>query len=650
MAADGVSAIDGDRRPGPAPVRELDEGALLAAAEAVADCTWGRGSSDSSRARPVDAWPELQIIADIARVHTRATTIVDGASEESDQSLGDVFSRALTPPTGAPDLAGARRWGPLWVLDHVGSGSFGQVYRAWEPLLAREVALKILRSPSTSAQSDLAIREGQIAVSVRHPNIISVLGAAHVDGEVGIWMEFLRGRTLEHIVLQDGGMSADEALLVLRSLGGALAAVHGHGLLHRDVKASNAMREHGGRYVLIDFGTGIDLTPGERDHRLAGTPLYMAPEVLERRASASVQSDIYSLGVLMFFLVTGSFPVYGKTLEQVRAAHRERRRVALASARADLPAPFVRVVDRMLSVDPENRPDSVSECLALIEDNDRRPPKGLVAVLLASLLLIGTPFMCGLVTTSAYNSKLGRVGPMASDSLSEIWLMGYYAIVTPAIYVAVMLLVQRLGLALVRAGARFAAARPSTRAAQRWTTISERWRALPANLLAEWVMWLQLVGLITACVALWDVLWAAIAPVSHADPSLFAPLAPGEPLGRHVYRIAFSVLLVLMVDAWLLIHRRRTARTAPDRTTIAAGAALLAATLACLVLPYRVTWRNVAERVAWDGERCYITGTSGTHVLLYCPDAPPPKVQHVPRDGGFVPSGQFESIFTPRSR
>jgi serine/threonine-protein kinase len=153
------------------------------------------------------------------------------------------------------------------------------------------------------------VREGQLLARVRHQNVITVHGACEVNGEVGIWMEFVHGKTLEQIVRSDGPMSAQEASVVGESLCRALAAVHQAGLLHRDIKASNVMREAGGRIVVLDLGTGteidIESQPGTR--RLAGTPLYMAPEILEG-GTASVQSDIYSLGVLLFYLTTGTYP------------------------------------------------------------------------------------------------------------------------------------------------------------------------------------------------------------------------------------------------------------------------------------------------------------------------------------------------------
>ena len=139
-------------------------------------------------------------------------------------------------------------------------------------------------------------------------------------------------------------------------MGGPLGAVHEEGLLHRDVKAQNVMRDEKGRLVLGDFGTGrgtVDRVGREEGpvHDVAGTPLYFAPEIF-RREPATVQSDLYSLGVLLYHLVTGAFPVRGRSMRQLRDTHDLGSGRPLAEAHPELPDPFVQIVDRAL--DPES--------------------------------------------------------------------------------------------------------------------------------------------------------------------------------------------------------------------------------------------------------------------------------------------------------
>jgi serine/threonine protein kinase len=237
--------------------------------------------SDSFRSKVA----ALRVVAGIARVHR-------------------------AEPTGAASLAHAQaevpgRWGHLDVLDPIASGAFGDVYRAWDPQLDREVALKLLRrAPDADAHADEVVEEGRLLARLRHPHIVSIYGAARIDGRVGLWMEYLRGRTLAQAVTQDGALPARKVAEIGAALCDALGAVHTAGLVHRDVKAQNVMLADDGRVVLMDFGAGGDLRHVGLD--MAGTPLYLAPEVA-RGAAASPQSDIYSLGVLLRYVATGAY-------------------------------------------------------------------------------------------------------------------------------------------------------------------------------------------------------------------------------------------------------------------------------------------------------------------------------------------------------
>ena len=129
-----------------------------------------------------------------------------------------------------------------------------------------------------------------------------------------------------------------------------MSAVHGAGLLHRDIKAHNVMRAEDGRIVLMDFGTGRELDD-DASSDLAGTPLYLAPEVLQGQR-ATVRSDIYSLGVLLYHLVTGSYPVQARTMREVRRAHERGERTAVRTARPDVPPKLARIIERAIDPHP----------------------------------------------------------------------------------------------------------------------------------------------------------------------------------------------------------------------------------------------------------------------------------------------------------
>src|SRR5262249_5258595 len=149
----------------------------------------------------------------------------------------------------------------LRVLERLGSGSYGDVYRAWDTRLHCDVALKLARPMRgmPSFDESRALREARMLARVQHRNIVKVFGADSHDGRFGLWMELISGRTLAETVETQGPMGAQEAAHIGIEVCHALAAVHAAGLLHRDVKATNVMRENGGRIVLMDFGAGRPL-------------------------------------------------------------------------------------------------------------------------------------------------------------------------------------------------------------------------------------------------------------------------------------------------------------------------------------------------------------------------------------------------------
>ena len=264
-------------------------------------------------------------------------------------------------------------WSHLRLVERIGRGAFGEVYRAWDTRLDREVALKLLPADRSSGDraASAIIHEGRLLARVRHPNVVTIHGAEQIADQIGLWMEFVRGHTLEQILEQGKVVSAAEAVGIGLELCRAMSAVHGAGLLHRDIKAHNVMRAEDGRIVLMDFGTGRELED-DASSDLAGTPLYLAPEVLQGQR-ATVRSDIYSLGVLLYHLVTGSYPVQARTVREVRRAHERSERTAVQTARprcATEARPHHRACDRS---SPERRYQSADALAADLAALQPRP-------------------------------------------------------------------------------------------------------------------------------------------------------------------------------------------------------------------------------------------------------------------------------------
>ena len=212
-----------------------------------------------------------------------------------------------------------KMWGNFQLLQRLGVGSFGEVYRAWDPVLEREVALKLLLPRGLDPEGEYAaiVAEARAIARVRHPNIVSVHGVDRRDGRVGFWSDFVRGHTLSDLIATHGPRSARETAEIGVALCDALSAVHHAGLLHRDVKASNSMHAEDGRILLMDFGLSQDI---HRAGGIAGTREYMAPELLAGNPP-TVQTDIYAMGVLLLYLCTGEYspPPAGEKGSHTRA-------------------------------------------------------------------------------------------------------------------------------------------------------------------------------------------------------------------------------------------------------------------------------------------------------------------------------------------
>lgn len=285
-------------------------------------------------------------------------------------------------------------WGPLQVLDRIGEGNFAEVYRAFDPSLRRYVALKLRRSEEATSASSRWIEEARRMAGVRHPNVLITHGAAVHDDREGIWTELIEGITLTEWVRREGPLGAREAANLGMDVCRAVAAVHASGLVHGDVKASNVMRESGGRIVLMDFGSGHRQDEPAGGGRSA-TPLVSAPEVLRGERSTTA-SDVYALGVLLYWLVSGEYPVEAESIGELRRHMEAGEFVALRARRPDLPRAFIAIVDRALAADstlrwkgPAELEAALAGLLALsLAPTDAGPPSRRASIWVMTALVL----------------------------------------------------------------------------------------------------------------------------------------------------------------------------------------------------------------------------------------------------------------------
>jgi serine/threonine protein kinase len=312
------------------PTNRLPETKLEAALSAIAD------------GAPV-AWNEIEV------------GVTDTTQLEILRLLDDVAQAYRTdesrPPTPRRMLF---RWGTLEVESLIGEGGYGEVYKASDPWLGRAVALKLLRA---SANQGAGLDEARRLARLRHRNVLSVYGCGIHDGRTGLWSEFIDGRTLAAIVADDGTLAPEECLRIGRDLTQALAVVHAAGLVHGDVKAENVMRERGGRIVLMDFGAGGEARLLASQRIISGTPRYLPPEVLDG-AALSMQSDVYALGVLLFFLLSGRYPYSDTDAVTLRESQRSNAQLELQALRPELDLALCTLVEQCIATDPVQRPAS----------------------------------------------------------------------------------------------------------------------------------------------------------------------------------------------------------------------------------------------------------------------------------------------------
>lgn len=261
-------------------------------------------------------------------------------------------------------------WGRFTIRGEIGHGAYGTVYRAFDANLNLEVALKVIRPRMGMPFEDglRGLNEARLLAQVTHPNVVRVYRADRLGAEIGLAMELVQGRTFKDLVREHGPFSARETMLVGVDVCCALAAVHGVRLVHGDVKPQNVMRATGGRTVLMDFGAGYDVkTDPTSGARFEGTPMYLAPEVFAGAPRTAV-SDIYSVGVLLYYLATGSFPIDGHTRAEVEQRHEEHApRRLLRDVRPDLPDEFIRVVERAIAERPDDRYQTAGELEAALD-------------------------------------------------------------------------------------------------------------------------------------------------------------------------------------------------------------------------------------------------------------------------------------------
>jgi serine/threonine-protein kinase len=255
------------------------------------------------------------------------------------------------------------------IVSPLGSGGMGDVYRADDLKLGQAVALKFLppalaRNPSLHEQLHDEVRLGR---QISHPNVCRIYDIVDWDGSYFVAMEHVDGEDLARLLRRIGRLPHDKAIEIARGIAAGLAAAHSKGILHRDLKPANIMIDSHGEARIMDFGLALTHDAAETSGT-AGTPAYMAPEQLIGRA-ASVRSDLYALGLVMYETFTGKRLYDGADISQLRL-QQEREVAAPSIYIRDLDPNVERLILRCLNRDPQQRPGSAREVYEALPGGD----------------------------------------------------------------------------------------------------------------------------------------------------------------------------------------------------------------------------------------------------------------------------------------
>ncbi|HVE71450.1 MAG TPA: serine/threonine-protein kinase [Thermoanaerobaculia bacterium] len=281
----------------------------------------------------------------------------------------DAVRRQRSRAAGEAQFApGTMIGGRYRIASILGSGGMGEVYRADDTKLNQTVALKFLparleRDPTLLARLHDEVRLGR---QIAHPNVCHLYDIVEWENAHFVSMEYVDGEDLSRLLRRIGRLAPDKAVDFARGIAAGLAAAHAKGILHRDLKPANIMIDSRGDARIMDFG--LALAAGEDDGSISGTPAYMAPEQLEGQP-ATVQSDLYSFGLVLYELVTGKRAHTARTmLERVRDATSE---ITTPSSHVrDVDPAVERIILRCLANDPAQRPASAREVILSLPGGD----------------------------------------------------------------------------------------------------------------------------------------------------------------------------------------------------------------------------------------------------------------------------------------
>ena len=276
----------------------------------------------------------------------------------------------LSPPQAPGELG---RLAQYRVLRQLGQGGMGVVFEAEDAQLCRPAALKVMRPELAAGPLAKArfLREARAAAALKHDNVVTIYQVGEDAGVPFLAMEFLAGKTLDEYLRPERKTGVAETLAIGKQIAKGLAAAHAVGLIHRDIKPANLWLETPrGRVKILDFGLArraegeaAELT---NQGEVVGTPAYMAPEQA-RGGAVDHRCDLFSLGCVLYRMVSGRLPFRGDSVYAVLSAIATETPPPISSLNPDIPTPLIKLIERLLAKSPDNRPTSAQVVLSELQ-------------------------------------------------------------------------------------------------------------------------------------------------------------------------------------------------------------------------------------------------------------------------------------------
>jgi tRNA A-37 threonylcarbamoyl transferase component Bud32 len=258
--------------------------------------------------------------------------------------------------------------GDFKILRLIGRGGMGEVYLAEQLSLKRSVALKVLRPDLVNNENYIRRfeTEAKAVAPINHPNIVSVIAIGQQDGVRYIAMEYVHGMNLRQYLNRKGPLDVQAGIGVMRKVGAALARAAEEGIVHRDIKPENVLLTKKGDVKVADFGLARQVTREDlnltQSGTTVGTPMYMSPEQVEGK-ELDHRSDLYSFGVTCYHMLAGTPPYRGETAMAIAVQHCTGKPTPLSVHRSDLPPQLIRIVEKLMSRNPDDRYQTAREFL-----------------------------------------------------------------------------------------------------------------------------------------------------------------------------------------------------------------------------------------------------------------------------------------------